>query len=221
MKKCTSCNASVDEAFEYCPLCQNGLEEGTESVGYPAFPKQDGIKRLSLFYKIQLFIAVMVVIICAAVDYWFGVHGDKHWSIVVFICVLVVELMISPLLRKRSVPVYFVSYLALMLAIAFYAIASYMGGKNVCVNITIPIIILFTLTFNFIASLADKNGNALVFSICNIVMGIILPFAMFATSSSVPVLWSSCFIASVIMLIGLIIFKGTVVFREVQKRLNM
>ncbi len=221
MKMCASCQVKVDEIYEHCPLCQNGLEEHDTNNGYPYFPRLEEIKTISMFYKVQLFIAVMICAVCFLLDFLLNARGEKHWSVVVFIWVLSVEALIKPLFGRRTFPVSFVTNAAVIGCIATLINSLYMERISVGVNIVIPIVALCVMVFNFIAALIDKGGNALVYSICNIWVTLVPPVIMLIMGITIPVLWKVCILTCVVSFIGLIIFKGAVVFTEVQKRLHI
>lgn len=224
MKYCTSCQLLVGEPFDHCPLCQNELEatEEPKKQDYPHFPPVAAkLKALSMFFRVQLFIVVSIGILLLAIDYMFGANDGKHWSLIAAVWLIGIELLVMPVFRRRSIPVYFVTDIALVLAGAGLFTAYYIDRVFICTHYQIPSLLLFTLTFNFISSLVDKKGNALVFSICNVLIGIIPTLIIWFVTGEAPILWKVCLLVSCIMLVALIVFKGRKVRSELQKRLNI
>ena len=68
MKKCPYCKISVGGDFTMCPLCQSRLE-GEGEAAY--FPKPTELKKRSIFFKLQLFVAWAVVITGIGMDFLF------------------------------------------------------------------------------------------------------------------------------------------------------
>lgn len=226
MKNCPSCQIQVGEPFEYCPLCQNSLEQlsqsdNIQSEQYPYYPGYTKVKVISMFFRVQLFVVISICIIVAAIDYMFEGNIGIHWSFIMIVWAIAAEIVIAPLFRRRTIPASYVTNIALIVTVAALITAKYLNGLFVCTYYQIPIVILMTLVFNFIYALVDNEGNALIFAICNVLVGVIPPTIMLAVYGTAPVMWKICFIVSVISLVGLLVFKGTKVITEVQKRLNI
>ena len=221
IKICPSCGVNIDGNFEYCPLCQNGLEADKGGGEYPNFPVTvGGIRAISKFYRLQLFIAFSALVICLALDYLFNV-GNCHWSLIVALWIAEFELLVSPVIKRRSVPVYLVSDIAILISVGSYLTTSFFGGVWISTNWQIPIVIMAALVFNFVCSLVDRHGNALVFALLNVVVGIVPTVVMFIAHGKAPLLWKVTLLVSVIAFWGLIVFKGAMVRNEVRKRLNI
>lgn len=224
MKICTSCQINVGEYYECCPLCQNGLEEGrcqADNNSYPYFPSLQKIKTLSLFHKIQMFVMVSLCILFLALDYMFELNSGVHWSLIVTVWVAGVEVFVSPLFKRRYAPLYLVMDISVVFILASFVTVEYLGGMFILTEYMIPVVIMITLLFYFIYCLVDKKGNALVFAICSVVVGIIPGLVMFLIYRKAPIMWKICLLISLITLTGLIVFKGAKVLNEMQKRLNI
>lgn len=224
MKVCTSCHINVGGYYKCCPLCQNGLEEGKDmdrGDEYPYFPSQHEIKVLSLFHKIQMFVMVSLCILFLALDYMFRLNNGIHWSFIVTVWAVSVEVFVSPLFRRRYAPLYLVTDIGVVLVAASFLTVKYVGGMFILTEYMIPIVIMVIILFDFIYCLVDKKGNALVFAICSVGAGIIPAVVMLVLYRDAPVMWEVCLIVSLITLAGLIAFKGSKVLNEMQKRLNI
>lgn len=236
MKYCPKCSIKVGGTLEYCPICQNQLhgedtemekpeltkeemETGPKDVPY--FPECTALKVKSITYKIQLFVALTICIICLSIDLLFHASGKIHWSFIVVMWIVGFEIVLGPIFKRRSIPAYFITNVAILVSCIFAVTSYFAGNIRVCTHVLLPIVVLVTLVVNFILSLIDKKGNALVFALCNVLVGIIPNIVMLSLYQSAPVLWRVCFVVSLIFLVGLIIFKGRQVYNEIQKRLNI
>ncbi|MCI7557229.1 MAG: DUF6320 domain-containing protein, partial [Lachnospiraceae bacterium] len=84
-----------------------------------------------------------------------------------------------------------------------------------------PYTIAALLLTNLILALIDKKGNALVYLLGNILMGMI-PYVIYKLMKmTVPLSWTICLTVSVVVLLGICIFRGRSVKSELEKRLNM
>lgn len=235
MRYCQKCNIKVGGTWEYCPICQNQLyiedEEQEEAVltgesmdintMHSYFPGCSSLKVKSIAYKIQLFIALTICVICLSIDLLFNANGNIHWSYIVVMWIVGLEIVLGPILKRRSIPAYFITNVAILVSCIFAVTSYFIGDIRICTHLQLPIVVLVTLVVNFVLSLIDKKGNALVFALCNVLVGIIPNIVMLSIYQSAPILWRVCLVVSVIFLIGLIIFKGRQVYNEIQKRLNI
>ncbi|MGN0437964.1 MAG: DUF6320 domain-containing protein [Lachnospiraceae bacterium] len=243
MRNCPKCNITVGGIWEYCPICQNQLnidedneivleatdddkknisEQKTDSeADVPYFPGITALKVKSIAYKIQLFIALTICVVCLSIDLLFNANGKIHWSYIVVMWIVGFEIVIGPILKKRSIPANFITNVAILFSCIFAITSYFIGDIRICTHIQLPIVVLITLVINFVLSLVDKKGNALVFALGNVLVGIIPNIVLLIIYHSAPVLWRVCFVVSVVFLIGLIIFKGRQVNNEIQKRLNI
>ena len=227
MRHCPKCNINVGGTWEYCPICQNQLyieEESDSSESkekVPYFPSSTALKVKSIAYKIQLFVALTICVVCLSIDVLFHANGNLHWSFIVVMWLVGFEIMIGPIFKRRTIPANFITNVAILISCIFAVTAYFIGDLRMCTHVQLPIVILITLVVNFVLSLIDKKGNALVFALGNVLVGIIPNIVMFSMYQSAPVLWRVCLVVSIVFLIGLIIFKGRQVYNEIQKRLNI
>ena len=77
MRKCPYCKIEVGGDLLKCPLCQSKLmgsvtsETENEEAYYPRLEAQ---KKRSLYYKIQLFIVWVILIVGIGLDFMFGLR---------------------------------------------------------------------------------------------------------------------------------------------------
>lgn len=218
MKKCQSCNIEVGGNFSYCPLCQNELVGEQEERYFPPIKEK---KAQSLFYKIQLFFSLAVLILCISLDYMMELHGGLHWSIITTAWIIVLQLTIRQLMRKHSAAVYFVSYISLAIAVVLLVSAYYLNYMTFCLQYILPSICMYVLVVLFLFCLLDKKGNVMVYLLVTILISIAPNVVLLLHHKKPPILWSICFVVGAISLLGLIVFTGSKVFNEIHKRLHI
>lgn len=241
MKICPNCKITVCGTHEYCPLCQNELiseeipdniptafesaeSENTESLPKEAalyFPAPTKLKQMSFFYRLQLFIFLAAAVICLSLDFLFELSGEKHWSLVASAWMIGFQILLKRLIRKHSLPVYFVANIASYVSILLLATAYYLGFFRLCTDYILPCICMLTLTLDFIFYWTDATGNTLVYVLCNALIGIAPYMVLTILLKPIPMLWTISLIASVLFLLALIVFIGHRVKTEILKRLNI
>lgn len=222
MKNCPYCKIEVGGNLKKCPLCQSKLN-GEDERSY--FPRQTTLQIQSFFYKLQLFIVWAVIIASLGVDFLFHLRPwptlTFHWSLLVFMWLVVFEFGIMRLFKKgissSRVLTLFVFIVLIMLMVTAY----YIHCFRLVTDWVTPIVVMGTLIANFVLAMLDKKGNAMVYLLTNLVVGI-LPYVVFYFSErDCPVTWIVCLLVSVILFVGAIIFKGREVVGEIQRRLNV
>ena len=224
MKNCPYCKIEVGGDLKKCPLCQSKLNgEGERQY----FPKQTTLKLQSFFYKIQLFIVWATIILSLGIDFLFHVNippiRDIHWSLLIMMWLIVFEFGIIRLFKRglssSRIVTLFVFIVMFMLGITAY----YIGRPcfEFVVEWIFPVVIMGTLVANFVFAMIDKYGNAMVYLLTNLVVGILPYIVFYFVGKDCPVAWIVCLLVSVILFIGAIIFKGRAVVNEIQRRLNV
>lgn len=226
MKKCEFCNIKVNDYEEQCPLCQSDLifagdDEKIENVKHWPEKRMMKIQRRIIFYRIQLFIMLTGLVICFAIDFLFEVRKTPHWSIPVAAWIFLFEHMLKRTITKKAQIPRIISMLAWMLGVLFLFTGKYMGFWRLSYVYFAPIICSVALCLNLIFCMIDKSQNAMVYMLCNILVGIAPCIVFLVTEKKVPAAWSICFIISCVTLLALLIFKGRQTALEIQKRLFM
>lgn len=217
MKYCPGCKLNVGGEFDNCPLCQNELQgDGEPNV----FPFSVKLNKQSFVYKLQLFIAAAIIIVCAALDFLCDIRVEKHWSVLVVIWVVVFEICVRGLIKRHPTLSRVTSYSAVGITVCLAYIFWFVGRLEVFTGYVMPAICLTTLALHFIFSLTDKARNALVYFLVNILVAIIPNMVWMAQRTKVPLLWTVNLMVAAVTFTGLMIFKGTRVVTEIQKRLN-
>jgi len=218
MKKCVNCNINVGGDIQKCPICQNALTgEASENI----WPPMTKLRLQSIFYKLQLFLVLALAFVSLALDFLLDIYTRKHWSLPVVIWAISMELLIRHFLKKSVVAAAIVTDSAIHISILLIFTGWYMGFLAPIVMWIIPIAISLLLITNLIFSLIDVHGNALVYLLANILIGLIPYIVLYFTKIDIPLTWTICLMITVITFIGICVFKGRSVLNEVQKRMSI
>lgn len=226
-KEAKKSNASVD-ADTINDTAMNNTEDDSDDLEAtmsavsidPYFPYSDRLKTQSFWYKLQMFIVCAATFICFAVDFLIIYDRDLHWSLIVLLWVVGFELLLNKLIKHHSLPTYFVFYISFYVGMLLLPTAYYLGFFKLCVNYIIPCICTLALALNFIFCMLDKSGNAMVYMLCNVLVGVLPSIIMIAINGMAPLFWIICMIATVVSIFALVIFVGPKVRNEIIKRLN-
>nr|MCR4842441.1 hypothetical protein [Eubacterium sp.] len=181
MRYCPYCEIKIGGTHEKCPLCQSKL---SGEAGERFFPAQNALKLTSLFYRMQLFIVSVIVIVSLGVDFLFhvdslpGINGiPHHWSLIVCMWLLVFEFGIIRLYKGKNssrILTLNVFIVMVMLVITTY----FTGGVITVLSLVVPVALMATMLTNFILAMVDRSGNAMVYLLSNLLVGI-LPYIAF------------------------------------------
>ncbi len=222
MKTCAYCKIEVGGNLKKCPFCQSTLSgEGERDY----FPATNILKIGSFFYRLQLFIVLSLVIICLGMDFMLHMQllFDFHWSLLVTMWALVFEFVILRIFKKGwGTSRTFTMFCLILLVLALFTIY-YVDRSQVRFMLywVVPVVLMVTQLVNFIFTMLDKSGNAMIYLLCNLLVGIIPYLVCRFSGRDCPVAWIICLLASTVMLIGTIIFKGRAVGSELERRLNL
>jgi hypothetical protein len=218
MKKCPNCKIYVGGEGDRCPVCQSALMGEGSPYGWPQMSK---LRRQSRFYKFQLFVVLVLAFISVALDLLLDVNTGKHWSLPVVVWALVIELLIRHFIKKSVVVASIVTETGVNICVLLLLTAWYMGFVPPIVDYVVPIIVSGLLVTNLVLTVIDKHGNALVYFLINLLVGIIPYVIIRIVRQSVPVPWTVCLMICVIYIIGISVFRGHSVLNEIQKRMSL
>ncbi len=218
MKRCPHCDISVEGEGQFCPLCQNELEgEGSRDP----WPYAVKLKKQSLLFKIQFFVMVSAAVICVSLDFLMGFHGKEHWSLIVLACVIAVQLTIRHIFKtwynlSRAISIS-VFYMSVLLMVIF----AYTGYWDVFIFFVMPILWTLLMIADLVLVLIDRSGNAMVYLLIVFLVNILFFGIAFSVKRQVHMVWSICLTITAVALIGLFVFRGKGMIREIRKRLSM
>ncbi len=220
MKKCPYCRIEVGGDLKKCPLCQSKL---TGEAQRPYFPKQTSQKIKSFLYKLQLFIIWTVVIAGLGVDFLFGVKipyfPDVRWSLLLAMWLIAFEFGMMRQFTKGSGSSRKVTMMVFIILILTMITAYYFGVLQFTFDWIVPIVLTGTMIANFVLAMIDKQGNAMVYLLTNLLVGVLPCIVLYFRNRQAPATWIICMLSSVILFVGAIIFKGRTVAAEIRRRL--
>ena len=222
MKTCPYCRIEVGGDLVKCPLCQSKLSGEGDT---PYFPKLKDLQRRSFLYKLQLFAVWIVVIAALGTDLLLHVKipptSDVHYSLILSMWLIAFEFAMIRQFRKGTGSARRVTMMVFIILALFMITAYYYGFFRLAMDWIAPCTIAATMIANFVLTMIDKGGNAMVYLLTNLLIGI-LPFIVFTIRNrTAPITWIICMLLSVILFIGAVIFRGRTVAGEIRRRLNM
>lgn len=219
MKKCLSCNIEVGGNTDTCPLCQNLLSGDISSPNN--WPQMVKLKKQAFFYKLQLFIVLVVVVVSLSLDFLMDLNRGRHWSLIVSISIMMIEIVVWRFIKKSVVVAKIISVSILHIAMLLVLTGWYYNFLHPIAYVVIPIMISAALIANFVFSLIDNADNALIYLLGNILIGIVAYIVLLFSHRSRTLPWTICLMISAVTFIGIAVFKGGKVISEVQKRMHV
>ena len=222
MKKCPYCKIEVGGNLKKCPICQSKLTgEGEE----PSYPEIKELQIKSFFYKLQLFIAWIVIIAGLGLDFLFEIKmpmfPSVHWSLLIAMWLIVLEFWMLRQFSRGTGSARNMTYMTFVILGMLWITAHYTGFLWLVSDWIAPLALMGTMIANFVFAMIDKNGNAMVYLLTNILVGILPYIVMHIRNKGTPMTWIICIMISVILFVGAVIFKGRSVAAEFRRRLNI
>lgn len=217
MKKCLSCDIFVGGNVKSCPLCRNSLN-GEDS--HNNWPQLNKLKKQAFFYKLQLFLVLTIVVVSLSLDFLMDINNDKHYSLMIAISLVVIEIVVRGFIKKSIVITKIISVSALHISLLLILIGWYYNFINLVIVWILPIIMAATLTTDFVLALIDKTENAMVYLLMNVLITIVAYAVIVVEWRMKPLIWSICLMLGIIAFIGMAVFKGPKLISEIQKRMN-
>ncbi|MCR4739738.1 MAG: hypothetical protein K5886_05700 [Lachnospiraceae bacterium] len=219
MKTCPNCKIEVGGTFEKCPLCQGHLI-GDATIDY--FPQSANIRQRTLWQNIVLFVLFTSVIVTLSLDFIFIKSGHMHFSLIVLLWVILLIVLNAFLRHNRKGISKIIALVMVMASIGAVLTEIVSGYRGISVLYIVPGIVAAALIGNFILSFIDKsdNYNATFYILWSVLIGVIPCIVIFLRGNRASLAWEICFVISVIVFAGLLVFKGRKVLFEIQKRLH-
>ena len=222
MRTCQYCRIEVGGDLKKCPLCQSKLSgEGDK----PYFPKQTTQKIKSFLYKLQLFIIWVIVIAGLGVDFLFDVRipgfTTVRWSLILAMWLIAFEFGIMRQFKKGFGSSRKMTMMVFIILILLTVTSYYFRFLQFTLDWIAPVVITGTMIANFVLALIDKQGNAMVYLLTNLLVGVLPYIVLHFRNRSTPATWIICMLMSIILFVGAVIFKGRSVAGEIRRRLNV
>ncbi|MCR5734083.1 MAG: hypothetical protein K6G22_05675 [Lachnospiraceae bacterium] len=219
MKTCPNCSISVGGTFENCPLCQGHLI-GDATIDY--FPPSASVKQRALWVNIVLFIMFSSVIVTLSIDFLFLKSKHMHFSLVVLLWVILLIILNAFLKHSRRGISKIIAVLMVTASVGAMLTEYITGYKGISTLYIVPGIVAAALVANFILSLIDKadDHNAIFYILWSVLVGVIPCVVILLKGNNTSIAWDICFVTSIIVFAGLLVFRGKRVLLEIQKRLH-
>jgi len=222
MKKCPYCKIEVDGALGKCPLCQSKLM-GEDEENY--FPRLEEQKKRTIFYKIQLFIAWVILIVGVGLDFMIGLRlptfPDLHWSLLLAMWMVAIEFGIMRQFKPGTGSAGKVTIPVLITLSLLLITAHYLRFFDITADLVVPIILAVMIVADFVLAMLDKYGNTMAFLLTGVLIGAIPSLIRFIIWGTLPLPWTICMIISVVLFAGTVIFKGKPMAEELRRRFNV
>ncbi len=223
MKHCTKCNVDVNTSRKTCPICFTPLNIKETEVSYEPYKKLVRTHKLNLSTKIFLFLSIIAIIVVGVINYLTINKTDYYWSVISIFSIIYAWTLVRNLILSKGNIVSRLTINAFMLSLLLYLI-DYFGAKTPTywsLNYVIPFVIVTTMIVSIFIVLIKKNifVDSIISLLMLILMGIV-QFIFYRYLKVYNTLWTSLMTlsASGIILLGLIIFKGRELKKEVKKR---
>ncbi len=222
MRRCPYCNVGIEGDLVKCPLCQSKMTGTAEAPCYPEFEAQ---KKRSLFYKIQLLLVWVFLIVGIGLDFMVGLrlpgYPDLHWSLLLAMWLMGIEFGIMRQFKPDTGSAGKVTTMVLITIAMWCVTAHYLGFMKITVNLVVPSALAATIIANFVLALIDKNGNTMSYLLTGLFMGVVPSLIIFFVGSKMPLAWAVCLMVSVILFAGAVIFRGRAVAEEFRRRFHL
>lgn len=213
MKHCPNCKVDINTECITCPLCRTNLETKVThnlKVVYQPYPKfKEREKRRHLFFKILIFLSIIVGIVASVINYLiFDQDNPRYWALIVIVGIIVSwffgrGMFVSKGNFGRRLSLLNLSCLVLLLVIEFD-----FSNKSWTLNYLLPFLIMAELgclsLMSLISSRQYKKMMVYIFTliVLSFVPAVLLRFDLVETN------WP----AIACGMLGLTVFLGIIVF---------
>ncbi|MBR4813153.1 MAG: hypothetical protein IKZ69_04535 [Lachnospiraceae bacterium] len=222
MRRCPYCKVGIAGDLVKCPLCQSKLTGTGEDPCYPKFEAQ---KKRSIIYKIQLFLAWMLLIVGIGLDFMVGLrlpgYPKLHWSLLLAMWLMVVEFGIMRQFKPGTGSAGNVTMLVLLTIAGWCVTAYFFGFMKITVDLVIPSALAAMITAHFVLAMIDRNGNTMAHLLAGLLLAVVSGVICYFTKTKMPLAWAVCLMVSVVLFAGAVIFRGRAVAAELRRRFHI
>ena len=222
MRRCPYCKVGIAGDLVKCPLCQSKLTGTGEDPCYPKFEAQ---KKRSIIYKIQLFLAWMLLIVGIGLDFMVGLrlpgYPKLHWSLLLALWLMVVEFGIMRQFKPGTGSAGKVTMLVLLTIAGWCVTAYFFGFMKITVDLVIPSALAAMITAHFVLAMIDRNGNTMAHLLAGLLLAVVSGVICYFTKTKMPLAWAVCLMISVVLFAGAVIFRGRAVAAELRRRFHI
>ncbi|HHW24298.1 MAG TPA: hypothetical protein GXX22_02445 [Clostridiales bacterium] len=220
MKYCEKCHVNVRGNPELCPLCQGRLAgEGEEFEPFP--PTRSVYRQFERLFRWLLFATVSAAIICVAVNLMLPWTGA--WSLFALLGLGCFWVIVHLSIRRKSGIARYIANQAAVIS-AFCVIWDFVTGwRGWSIDYALPIAFTAAMLAIIVAGLVLRSdAGDYIASLLLIGLGGLVPLAFYFTGIlGTPIPSIICVACSLILFVGLLLFKGGEIKYELEKRFHL
>lgn len=227
MKRCTHCNIDVNTERLTCPLCFNSLVEKENSVEdfklYPHRPKPKTVK--NLFYKVTIFVCLLASLVTLVINALTFKEETGWWCLYVILSCCYVYFLVRGTILAHTNAIRRIWRQLITVSIVLFCFDYLSSEERWSLGIVIPMVCAATNIAIGITIICNhkqfRAGFGSVF--VSLIFGFVPLIVYLIKTDLVVYLWGPVVSASVsfAILLGIIIFAGSAVKEELNKRLHL
>ena len=220
MSYCSKCHVEVRGELNFCPLCQNELQNKKGKIEN-IYPKVEQRSNNHMLLKVFGFIAAVVSILAMFFNIIFP--SKTLWSILVMGIMGFVWLSLAVAIKKHRHIMKYLWYQILIIALLSMFIDYMTGSYGWAISIVIPCLLTTAIIVMSILPkvLHLQVGDYLIYLLLDALIGMI-PFIFIITGDAISDVPSIiCVLTSIISVVGIIIFEGRTMMSELKRRLHV
>jgi hypothetical protein len=217
MKSCSYCNVNIRGNREKCPLCGNPLPYGdAENIEDEIFPSIPPFYESHLAIRIMVFISIVSIVVSFAINIIFP--SKVNWPLLFLFGIISVWLGLYAILQKRYHIPKKIVWQAVIISLLSVFWDWRMGWRGWSLNYVIPIACISATIIMYVTAkiLNLSVRDYITYSLIDSIFGII-PLGW------VDVIYPSIIsiALSIISLSAILIFQGTDIKAEMDKRMHI
>lgn len=219
MLYCEKCKVHLTGAIQRCPLCQGELSGEPEEDSYPKLSDRKTVYWLAM--RLALLITVIVLVVCVAVNFSFPAGG--RWSIFVAAGLASIWLLIGVAVRKGKNPMKSIVWLLGVVSVLAFVWDWRIGFTGWSIHYVLPVLIPCMQIAVLIAAwiLRLRPSDYLLYLTICVIAGF-LPLVLLLCGV-LRVIYPSviCGSISAVLLTAMILFRGTALKDEMERRMHV
>ena len=220
MNKCKFCNVFIKDDTEQCPLCGGVLEINEKGVNsYPDVLKKE--KAISFVFRLMLFIAIVVSVICIGINYTFKV--SVQWSLIVAVS-LVYVLIILYMFVKEDAGYRVRTYVIASAGVALLVVIDYvLGFYRWSLTFVFPaVIVYFDIALIVLMIVNRRNWQSYILHFISMFLVSIVPIIFYLVGIiTFPYVAQIAFALSLFVTLGVVILGGSRAKNELYRRFHI
>ena len=220
MSYCSKCQIEVKGNLNFCPLCQNELQNKAIEMEH-VYPAVEPRSTSHMILKIFGFIAI---IISAVAVFWNIVFPYKTaWSFLIVGIMGFVWLSLAVAIKKHRHIIKYLWYQILILGLLTLFIDYMTGNYGWAISIVIPCLLTTAMIVMTILPkiLHLQVGDYLIYILFDALIGIGLYIFITTGDAITDVPSIICILVSMILVVGMTIFEGKTMMSELKRRLHV